>query len=213
MSSIGGNKLVGECCHISAGVAYAPTIEICLYGWTKGMIDKYARDLKEVEQRKKVYLVELMKQTSFGYGYGWQKWVRSTAIDESATYYYETATKNASLLQRRVASANAPINHITRLCCSLCNRCWGENKFVKVIIHSRRRRDSTLSVYEADEKVRFYRTTTPNPSLHRRGNRCNQLLPCVRLCKGSWRVAFTLRNNFCIGLVYRGVPQGEEIGI
>ena len=53
------------------------------------------------------FLIELMKQTSFGYGYGWQNWVRSTAIDESAIYYYETATKIASLLQRRVASANA----------------------------------------------------------------------------------------------------------
>ena len=96
--------------NISAEVAYAPTIdEICLYGLDEsGMIDKYAQDLKEVEQREgKAYLVGLMKQTGFGYGYGWQNWVRSTAIDESAVYYYETATKIASLLQRRVASANA----------------------------------------------------------------------------------------------------------
>ena len=111
VSSIGGNKLgLVSTANISAEVAYAPTIEeICLYGLDEsGMIDKYARDLKEVEQREgKAYLVELMKQTSFGYGYGWQNWVRSTAIDESATYYYETATKIASLLQRRVASANA----------------------------------------------------------------------------------------------------------
>ena len=111
VSSIGGNKLgLVSAANISAEVAYAPTIEeICLYGLDEsGMIDKYARDLKEVEQREgKAYLVELMKQTSFGYGYGWQNWVRSTAIDESATYYYETATKIASLLHRRVASANA----------------------------------------------------------------------------------------------------------
>ena len=111
VASIGGNKLgLVSAANISAEVAYAPTIEeICLYGLDEsGMIDKYARDLKEVEQREgKAYLVELMKQTSFGYGYGWQNWVRSTAIDESAIYYYETATKIASLLQRRVASANA----------------------------------------------------------------------------------------------------------
>lgn len=50
---------------ISAEVAYAPTIdEICLYGLDEsGMIDKYAKDLKDVEQREgKSYMVELMKQ-------------------------------------------------------------------------------------------------------------------------------------------------------
>lgn len=87
VASIGGNKLgLVSAANISAEVAYAPTIEeIYLYGLDEsGMIDKYARDLKEVEQREgKAYLVELMKQTSFGYGYGWQNWVRSTAIDES----------------------------------------------------------------------------------------------------------------------------------
>lgn len=110
VASIGGNKLgLVSSNAISEEVAYAPTInEICLYGLDEsGMIDKYADELKELERKEgKAYLLNLMKETSFGYGYGWQNWVRSGAIDESATYYYETARKIASLLERSIQRAN-----------------------------------------------------------------------------------------------------------
>ena len=107
VGGIGGNKLSLN--NFLVDEAYFPTIEeICLYHLDEtGMIERYAKELKELEQESgKAYIAAQLRETGFGYGYDWQGWVRSTAIDESSTYYYEMARKIKTLLERRIPSAH-----------------------------------------------------------------------------------------------------------
>ena len=67
----------------------------------------YADNLRAVEAREgKGYVAAHLPVVNFGYGYDWQNWVRSTAIDESATYYYDMALKIKRLLERRLPTAS-----------------------------------------------------------------------------------------------------------
>ena len=111
LTVIGGNKFgLTNASRISSDIAYAPSIrEICLYGLDEsGTIDRYARELEEIEAREgKEYMTEQMKLSGFGYGYGWQNVVACDAIDESTTYYYDAALKIKALLEKRIPTANA----------------------------------------------------------------------------------------------------------
>ena len=107
LTFIGGNKI--GLTAISAEVAYAPSIqEICLYGLDEtGTIARYSKELTELEAREgKAYMAEQMRLSGFGYGYGWQSPVTCDAIDESTTYYYDSALKIKSLLERRIVTTN-----------------------------------------------------------------------------------------------------------
>lgn len=110
LTVIGGNKFgLTNASRISSDIAYAPSIrEICLYGLDEsGTIDRYARELEEIEAREgKEYMTEQMKLSGFGYGYGWQNVVACDAIDESTTYYYDAALKIKALLEKRIPTAN-----------------------------------------------------------------------------------------------------------
>ena len=111
LTFIGGNKIgITGTNGISADIAYAPTIqEICLYGLDEsGIILRYAKELSDLEAREgKAYMAEQMRLSGFGYGYGWQSPVTCDAIDESTTYYYDSALKIKSLLEKRIPTANA----------------------------------------------------------------------------------------------------------
>ena len=107
LTFIGGNKI--GLTAISTEVAYAPSIqEICLYGLDEtGTIARYSKELTELEAREgKAYMAEQMRLSGFGYGYGWQSPVTCDAIDESTTYYYDSALKIKSLLERRIVTTN-----------------------------------------------------------------------------------------------------------
>ena len=54
----------------------------------------------------KAYMAEQMRLSGFGYGYGWQSPVTCDAIDESTTYYYDSALKIKSLLERGIVTTN-----------------------------------------------------------------------------------------------------------
>lgn len=107
VASIGGNKL-STTITFTAADAYTPSVdEICLYNLDPtGSVQRHADNLRAVEAREgKGYIATHLPVVNFGYGYDWQNWVRSTAIDESATYYYDMALKIKRLLERRLPTA------------------------------------------------------------------------------------------------------------
>lgn len=105
--TIGAKKLSLHDGLVDFGEAYAPTVDqILLYGLDEGgQVDRYASILREVERNEgSRYVAEHLFETNFGYGYGWQNWVRSTVIDESAVYYLDMMIKVRDLLTRRIST-------------------------------------------------------------------------------------------------------------
>ncbi len=107
VGSIGGKK-IGFADLVTFDNTYATSLDaMILYGLDEdGSLKEHYEELKVIENEKgSRYLADQLESTNFGSGYGVQNWVNSTAIDESATYYYDMMLKTKILLENRIYSA------------------------------------------------------------------------------------------------------------
>ena len=86
--------------------AYTPSLdEIILYGLDEtGMVAKYADEFRQLEKDGANVEPETV---SFGYGYGNQRPLDVSTIDERAGYFADMMNKVERLVKSRLSSANA----------------------------------------------------------------------------------------------------------
>lgn len=102
--SSGGGIVIG-----ATGNGYLPSLdEVRLYGLdASGMIDRYFDVLKKMENEHETASVSApMSLDKFGAGYGWQKALDVTAINETPAYYCSMLEKITRLVESKVNSAN-----------------------------------------------------------------------------------------------------------
>lgn len=91
---------------LSLADAYEPTLdEIILYGLDEsGVMEKYADMFRQL---KKDQTEKVLEHVSFGHGYGNQKPLDISVIDERAGFFVDMTSKIERLVKTRLTSANA----------------------------------------------------------------------------------------------------------
>ena len=99
--------LTDETLYLRSGDAFAPSVdEINAYGLDEtGMVSKYLDEFREIEQVYGRGFVAAHLE-NIGNGYGWQRKVTTTAIDDSKVYLQDMLVRVKQLLEGKLSTAD-----------------------------------------------------------------------------------------------------------
>ena len=99
--------LTGDDINFRVGDAFAPSVdEINVYGLDEtGIVSQYLDKFREIEQEYGQGFVAAHLE-NIGNGYGWQRKVTTTAIDDSKVYLHDMLLKVKQLLEGRLSGAD-----------------------------------------------------------------------------------------------------------